>query len=254
MKLVETVIETLDKVPKGASCFVERVDGARLIVKIWSRGKLLDTRALCATGLPIGEYIVVGDVVVHRHDPRTLISELAVHQHRVRMESKEFVALATRVAKQLGGRLERWENDFGMLIGYRIWPKSRAGIPGSKLARAQRDVAVESAHIFRTGGIESSPIGLAIASCDLDLCAQICTRWYADVEALIRLVDAQCSAVVLGLDHDLIDLHLARVPKQVASIERLLRRIVRDSGLECESIDDFTRDLRENHRLFLWWD
>jgi hypothetical protein len=252
-KIIETVVEKLEKVPAGASCFVEPAEGARLIAKIWVRGQLKDTRLLRATALPVGTYAFVDGAVVHRHDPSTVMAELTQHQHRVRMESPAFVAIATKIAKQLGGRLERWENMDGRFLGYQVEPRSPAGIDDKKLAHVKRAFAGE-ALVFRAGPIESSPIGIAFAARDLDLISSICDRWYEDVETLIRMLDAEGTAQVDQLAHDLIVLHVQRAPKHTAPIARLIKKIARDSELECETVDDFVRDLVDHRRLHLWWD
>jgi hypothetical protein len=252
-KIVETVVEKLEKVPAGASCFVEPAEGARLIVKIWRRGQLKDTRWLRATALPVGSYTVVDGAVVHRHDPTAVIAELMQHQHRVRMESPAFVAIATKIAKQLGGSLERWENMENRFLGYQVEPKSRAGIDDKKLVKVRKAFAGE-ALVFRAGSGETSPIGIAFAARDLDLVSSICDRWYEDVETLIRMLDTECGARVEQLAHDLIVLHVQRAPKHTAPFARLIKKIGRDSELEGETVDEFVRDLVDHRRLHLWWD
>jgi hypothetical protein len=249
-RLVETTVEPL-KVPAGASCFVER-DGARLIAKIWSRGQLKETRWLRSTGLPVGSYHVIDGTVVHRHDPRTLLAELERHQHRVRMESPEFLVVAKRLAKQLGGPLDRWENDEGAFLGYQVTPP-RGGIDSKKLERVMRDFASESVILFRAGAIESSPIAICIGSRDLDLISQICTHWDRDVESLIRKLDAECGAHVEMLDHDLIVLRLDRKPKQPKPLARLVGKLARETELEFDNYDEIERSLADR-RLWLWWD
>ena len=250
MKLVDTKIEAVAKVPAGASCFVER-EGARLILKIWVRGQLKQTRRVRTTGLPVGEYLVIDGNIVHRHDPRTLIAELAAHQRRIRMESPEFVEVAETIANRLDGELERWDNDEGALLGYRIERGEDATIKDAALERIMRDFATESVLVFRAGSGGDS-IGLAIGERVIDLIPQFCLQWGATVDKLIKQLDAECGVSVFALRHDLIDLRLTRKPRSTKPLRRLLAKLSND-GLECESLDDFDQELAQR-RLHLWWD
>jgi len=255
-RVVEVVVETLAKIPKGASCFVER-DGPRLVVKIWKHGILQDTRSLRATSLPVGSYHVVEGNVVHRHDPGRVISELETHQHRVRMQSPEFFAIAKRMAKKLGGRLENWETDEGDWIGYLVQMRGAIRDIDAKrieaIDRVGREFVNEAAIVVRTGSLVSSPIGICVAKRDLDLVPQICTHWDDDVEKLIRRIDAECGAHIDQLWYDLIVLALDKKPKEPKPLARAIARLAHSTELEFESLDDEIRGL-ENRKLFLWWD
>ncbi len=249
-KLVETAIEPITKIPAGASCFVER-EGARLIVKIWLHGQLQETRPVRATGLPVGEYRVVDGKIIHRHDPATVLAELARHQRRVRMQSPEFRAVAKQIAKQLGGSLGTWENDEGVLLGYRIKRKKRE-LETAVLDRVMRDFAVESVIVFRAG-TDGEEIGLCIGERALELLPVFCDHWDEDVEKLVRKVETECGVTVVGLRDDLIHLKLGKKPKDPKSFLRMFDRLAEETGLEYEGREEGLQML-EQRELFLWWD
>lgn len=248
-KIVETPVESLGKLPVGASCFVE-VEGPRLRLKVWKRGQLVSERLLRATALPVGSYDVVDGVVVHSHDPKALLSEIQRHQDRVRLASPAFVKVVALIAKRLGGKAEPWESEEGVLLGYRIIRKARE-VADAAIAKVMREFAGELALVVRAGA--GGSVGVFVGTAPMDLLPSICAYWNEDVDKLIRKVTDDCGASLVALDRDLIRLRLGKAPKDPKPYVRMLQRLADETGLEYEDDAEFINSLADRE-LFLWWD
>jgi hypothetical protein len=250
---VEAVVETLPKVDPKCSYFVEREDDARLILKIWKRGVHQETRRLRATSSPVGSYAVVGKHVVHRYSLDSVMSELAQHQNIVRLRSPAVAVIAKKIAKQVGGTLETWEIDEAGWVAYRVRLRHKQ-MNDAKceqlLARINREFAGEAVVAFRAG---LHAIGIGIAARDLDLVRLLFSRWDDEIESVVRRVDAECGARLVGLDHDLIQLALVSKPKDPKQLARAIFKMARATEMELDSEAELLDQLA-TRSLFFWWD
>lgn len=249
--MIERVVEKLENVDPKASHFVE-VEDTRLVLKTFVRGIEKTRRMLAATALPVGSYDVVGTTVVHRHDPATVIDELALYQQRLRMRSPEFTSIAKRLAKTLGGRLEEYMFDPatgpGHWAGYTIAVRKKTSWP--KLQQQYRAV---NAIVFPTRPFRDDGHGEIGITC-ADNFVDALTHWRGwNHRPLFQLIDKTCGIAALAcvLSRS-VELQLVRVAKKpTALIDALLE--AGGDGEGARSAREWQKDLATK-RLLLWWD
>lgn len=244
--VIETVVEELPEVDKKSSYFVE-VAGQRLKLKRFHRGQGPFIELLHATALPIGKYEVVGNRIIHRYDPATVIAELKQHQQQLRMQSTEFLGVVQRIAKSVGGKVTKIKVDLTEpeSIAYSIALKRGATID---LAKLQRAALVDCAVVFYNDvGKEKLTVVCA------DTLLEALVAWYRFDRELFVLLDAECGIEAIEYMHARrVDLRLARAPTKPGPIVRELQRSVSE-GEGWHSDADWKKELK-SRRLFLWWD
>lgn len=257
-KLVEHVVETLPKVDSKLSYFVD-VDGTRLLLKVFDRGRGPTTSLLRATALPFGRYDVVGSNIVHRFDPTTTLRELTLHQQQLRGQTPDFRTAVKALAAKVGGRVGSLDADpiteGGAKgdVGYTIKVKRGANVDVAKLqTRASVDAAVVFAtdvHYGETNHV--SELGVMCADRVVDALA----RWYGPSRwAFFDLLEEHCGiAAILSLQSRVLELQLAREPKNAAAVARALHDEFADAGEGTRTVAEWKKSLA-SRELHMFWD